>query len=121
LTTEDKVVADNLYEKVPELKNASIRTMFGTEVAALFMRCRVQPVMSRAHQMWLYTGAKDVTWINAADLSEKELLDEVRCLTHFSQEYTISLVALQDPYEFHHLTAKVNLHCLDIPHSIQYL
>jgi hypothetical protein len=54
--------------------------------------------------MWLYTGANDVTWINAADLSEKELLDEVRRLTYFSQEDSISLVALQNPYEFRHLT-----------------
>jgi hypothetical protein len=57
--------------------------------------------------MWLYTGTKDVTWINVVDLSDKELLDEVRRLTHFSQEDTISFVALQEPYEFRHLPAKV--------------
>ncbi|KAM0896290.1 hypothetical protein ACQ4PT_023301 [Festuca glaucescens] len=108
LTAEEKTVADKLYEKVLELKNAGGRTMIGTEVAALFLRRRIQPVMSRAHQMWLYTGAKDVTRINAADLSEKELLDEVRRLTHFSQEDTIPLVALQDPYEFRHLLAEAS-------------
>jgi hypothetical protein len=104
LTAEEKVISGNLYEKVLDLKNAGGRTMSGTEVAALFLRRRIQPVMSRAHQMWLYTGANDVTWINAADLSEKELLDEVRRLTYFSQEDSISLVALQNPYEFRHLT-----------------
>ena len=58
--------------------------MIGTEIAALFLKRRVQPMMSRGHQMWLYTGTKDSTRINAADLSEKELQDEVRRLTHFS-------------------------------------
>jgi hypothetical protein len=94
LTAEENVVADKLYEKVLELKNAGGRTMSGTEVDALFLRRCIQPVMSRAHQMWLYTGAKDVTRINAVDLLDKELSDEVRRLTHFSQEDTISLVAL---------------------------
>jgi hypothetical protein len=68
--------------------------------------------------MWLYTGAKDMTRINAADLSKKEILDEVRGLTHFSQEDTIPLVALQDPYEFPHLPAKVILYCLGVLHLI---
>jgi hypothetical protein len=106
---EEKAIADNLYEKVLDLKNAGSRTKSDTEVTALFLRHRIQPVMSRARQMWLYTGPKDVTRINATDLSKKELLDEVRRLTHFNQENSISLVTLQDPYEFHHLPAKVTL------------
>jgi hypothetical protein len=118
LTAEEKMVADKLHEKVLELKNIGGQTMIGTEVTALFMRRCIQPLMSRAHQMWLYSGAKDVTRINAADLSEKELLDEVRRQAHFSQEDTIHLVALQDPYEFRHLPSEVILHCLGVPHSI---
>jgi hypothetical protein len=62
--------------------------MLNTEFAALFLKRRIQPVMSRGHQMWLYTGPKDSTRINAADFSDKELLDEVRRFTHFSQEDT---------------------------------
>jgi hypothetical protein len=48
-----------------------------------------------------------VTQINAAELSEKEILNEVRRLTYFSQEDYIPLVALQDLYELHHLPAEV--------------
>jgi hypothetical protein len=59
--------------------------------------------------MWLYSGPKDVTQINAAKLSDKEILDEVRPLTHFIQEHSIPLVALQDPYEITHLPAEVIL------------
>jgi hypothetical protein len=59
--------------------------------------------------MWLYSGSKDETRINVAELSDKELLDEVRRLTYFSQEDSIPLVALQDPYELTHLPAEVIL------------
>ncbi|KAK1653461.1 hypothetical protein QYE76_071266 [Lolium multiflorum] len=50
--------------------------MIGTEVVAVFLKRRIQPVMSRAHQMWLYSGPMDETRVNVAELSEKELLDE---------------------------------------------
>jgi hypothetical protein len=83
--------------------------MIGTEVTALFMRRCIQPLMSRAHQMWLYSGAKDVTRINAADLSEKELLDEVRRQAHFSQEDTIAMTSAQSPYDIRHLPSAVIL------------
>lgn len=55
--------------------------MIGTEIAAVFLKRRVQPIMSRAHPMWLYSGPKDETRVNVDELSEKELLDEVRRLT----------------------------------------
>ena len=59
--------------------------------------------------MWLYTGPKDVSRINSADLTDKELLDEVRHLTYFSQEDSISLTSVQSPYEFRRLPAEVIL------------
>jgi hypothetical protein len=91
------------------MENAGGQTMIGLEIADVFLKRHIQQVMSRAHQMWFYTGAKYVTQINTAELLEKELLDEVRRLTYFSPEDSIPLVALQDPYEFHHLPAKVIL------------
>ncbi|KAM0831672.1 hypothetical protein ACQ4PT_065381 [Festuca glaucescens] len=41
------------------------------------------------------------------ELSEKELLDEVRRLTHFSQEDSIPLLALHEPYDLTHQPAEV--------------
>ncbi|KAK1611778.1 hypothetical protein QYE76_035451 [Lolium multiflorum] len=58
--------------------------------------------MARAHPMWLYSGPKDETRINAAELSEKELLDEVRRLTHFSQEDSIPLTSSHVPFDADH-------------------
>lgn len=84
LTAEENVVADKLFERILEMKKSDGQTMNGTEIVDVFLKRRVQPVMSRAHQLWLYSGLKDKTQINAAELSEKEVLDEVRRLTHFS-------------------------------------
>ena len=83
--------------------------MIGTEVAAVFLMRRVQPIMSRAHPMWLYSGRKDETRVNVAELSEKELLDEVRRLTLFRQEDSIPLISPQPPFDAEHLPTEVNL------------
>jgi hypothetical protein len=58
--------------------------------------------MARVHPMWSYSGPKDETRINAAELSEKELLDEVRRLTFFSQEDLIPLTSSYTPFDTEH-------------------
>jgi hypothetical protein len=57
--------------------------MMGTEIVGMFLKRRIQPVMSRAHQMWLCLGPKDETRVNVAEFSKKELLDEVRMFDSF--------------------------------------
>jgi hypothetical protein len=61
LTAEERIIADKLYDRILEIKDVDGQTMIGTEVVAVFLRRRIQPVMSRAHQMWLYSGPKDET------------------------------------------------------------
>ena len=73
--------------------------MLGTEVAALFLKRRVQPLQYRAHPMYLYTGAKDNTQISPDDLKEKELQDEVRWLTKLMQKDNIPLEPSVQPFE----------------------
>jgi hypothetical protein len=82
--------------------------MIGTEVAIVFLKRRVQPIMSRAHPMWLYSGPRDKTRLNIAELSEKELLDEVWRLTLFSQEDSIPLISPHPPFDVDHLPIEVN-------------
>jgi hypothetical protein len=60
-SAEETVTVDGLYERILEVKDADGQTMIGTEVVAVFLKRRIQPVMSRAHQMWLYSGPKDET------------------------------------------------------------
>jgi hypothetical protein len=82
--------------------------MVGTEVAAVFLKRRIQPVMARAHPMWLYSGPKDITRVNAAELSDKELLDEVHRLTFFSQEDSIPLTCAYSPLDANHPPLEVS-------------
>jgi hypothetical protein len=91
--------------------------MIGTEVAAVFLKRRIQPVMARVQQMWLYSGPKDENRINAADLSEKELLDEVRRLTSFNQEDSIPLISSHSPLDADHPPSEVFffLHVFTMP------
>jgi hypothetical protein len=107
LTAEESEVADQLYEKILDLKNAGGQTMCGTEVVALFLKRRVQPAMSRDHQLWLYIGAKDKTRVSPNDFSKHDLRDEVRRLTCFSQKDNIAMTSARLPLDLKHLTSKV--------------
>jgi hypothetical protein len=49
----------------------------------------------------------DESRVNVAELSEKELLDEVRWLIHFSQADSIPLLALRDPFDLDHQPLEV--------------
>jgi hypothetical protein len=77
LTTEESEVADQLYEKISDLKSAGGQTMCGTEVVTVFLKRRVQPLMSRDHQLWLYTCAKDKSRVSPNDFYEEYL--RARC------------------------------------------
>jgi hypothetical protein len=61
LSAEEKITADGLYERILEVKDADGQTMIGTEVVAVFLKHRIQPIMSRAHQLWLYLGPMDLS------------------------------------------------------------
>jgi hypothetical protein len=107
LSPDEKPAVDRLFARFLRIKEADGQTMIGTEVASVFLRRRVQPIMARAHPMWLYSGPRDETRINAAELSEKELLDEVRRLTHFSQEDSIPLTSSHVPFDVDHPPTEV--------------
>jgi hypothetical protein len=109
LTAEERSVADKLFEKVLQIKESDGHMMIGTEIVDVFLKRHIQPVMSRAHHMWLYSGPMDETRVNVAELSEKELLDEVKWLTHFSQVDSIPMLALHDPYDLDHQPTEVTL------------
>ncbi|KAK1653482.1 hypothetical protein QYE76_071287 [Lolium multiflorum] len=107
LSSDEKAVADELFTRFLRIKEADGQTMIGTEVAAVFLRRRVQPVMARVRPMWMYMCQKDETRINVAELSEKELLDEVRRLTLFSQEDSIPLISSYAPLDANHPLSEV--------------
>ncbi|KAK1680807.1 hypothetical protein QYE76_041655 [Lolium multiflorum] len=59
LSPEERLTADRLFDQIVILKNTGGLTMCGTEVVSVFLQRRVQPLMSRPHQLWLYTGKDD--------------------------------------------------------------
>ncbi|KAK1653019.1 hypothetical protein QYE76_070824 [Lolium multiflorum] len=120
LSPDEKTTADKLFAKFLRIKESDGQTMIGTEVAAVFLKRRVQPIMARVRPMWLYSCPKDETRINIAKLSEKELLDEVRRLTLFSQEDSIPLISSYSPLDADHPLTEIpivseNLH--DLPND----
>jgi hypothetical protein len=113
LTSEEKPVVKRLFDRILLIKESDGQTMMCTEIVVVFLKRRIQPVMSRAHPMCLYSDPMDETRINVVELSENKLLDEVRRLTHFSQEDTIPLLALQAPFDSDHQPNEVTpLTCL---------
>ncbi|KAK1692577.1 hypothetical protein QYE76_009274 [Lolium multiflorum] len=108
LTAEESAIADQLFEQVVDLKNTGGLTMCGTEVVSVFLKRRVQPLMSRPHQLWMYVGKDDKSRVSSVDLSDEELRDEVRRLTRFSQKDNIVLTSARLPYDLKHLPAKAS-------------
>ena len=107
LSPEQRVTADRLFDQVVVLKNTGGLTMCGTEVVSVFLQRRVQPLMSRPHQLWLYTGKGDKSRVSSADLSANELRDEVRRLTCLSMKDSIVLTSARSLYDFDHLPTEV--------------
>ncbi|KAK1631400.1 hypothetical protein QYE76_005715 [Lolium multiflorum] len=103
LSPEERATADKLFDQVVILKNTGGLTMCGTEVVSVFLQRRVQPLMSRPHQLWLYTGKDDRSRVSSADLSAEDLRDEVRRLTCLSMKDNIVLTSARPPYDFDHL------------------
>ncbi|KAK1667525.1 hypothetical protein QYE76_055684 [Lolium multiflorum] len=107
LSPEERVIDDKLFDQVVALKNTGGLTMWGTEVVSVFLQRRVQPLMSRPHQLWLYTRKDDRARVSSADLSAEDLRDEVRRLTCLSAKDNIVLVSARPPYDSQHLPTKV--------------
>jgi hypothetical protein len=51
LSPKEKPALDRLFEKILRIKESYGQTMMGTEIAAVFLKRRIQPIMSRAHPM----------------------------------------------------------------------
>ncbi|KAK1603731.1 hypothetical protein QYE76_027404 [Lolium multiflorum] len=107
LSPEEKATADGLFKQIVILKNSGGMTMRGTEVVSVFLQRRVQPLMSRPHQLWLFAGKNDKSRVNSADLLADELQNEVRRLTCLSTKDTIVLTSARPPYDSKHPPSEV--------------
>src|SRR4051812_19017349 len=99
LSAEELPVANELYARLQEVKVTDGRIMLGTEIPALFMRRRIQPLQHRSHPMFMYTGSNDSTCISSVAMGEEEIITEVRWLTKLMKDDDIPLDIVFDPYE----------------------
>src|SRR4051812_28689095 len=99
LTAEELSVANELYARLQEVKVTDGQIMLGTEIPALFMRRRIQPLQHRSHPMFMYTGSDDSTCISSIAMGEEEITTEVRRLTKLIKDDDIPLDIIFDPYE----------------------
>jgi hypothetical protein len=58
----------------------------GIQLMSTFIGRRVQPLQNRPHGMWEYCGARDVSRVGAAELSNEETEKKVRPLTLLSSK-----------------------------------
>ncbi|KAK1613861.1 hypothetical protein QYE76_019378 [Lolium multiflorum] len=119
LSPEESTIADKLFDQVVDLKNTGGLTMCDTEVVSVFLQRRVQPLMSRPHQLWLYVGKDDKSRVSSADLSNDELRDEVRRLTCLSMKDNIVLNSARLPYDLKHLPAEASTVAQCYPPSLE--
>jgi hypothetical protein len=117
LSPDEKLTADRLFDQIVTLKNTGGLTMCGTEVVSVFLQRRVQPLMSRPHQLWLYSGKDDESRVSSADLSADDLRDEVRRLTCLSKNDNIVLISARPPYDADHPPTEVILRLFLLPTS----
>ena len=72
--------------------------MTGIHLIATFVKRRVWPIRARAHPMWEYAGADDVTRMHAEELSTNELLGQVRHITNLSSSHKCDVNCPIEPY-----------------------
>ena len=70
----------------------------GLHLIATFVKRRVWPLRARAHPMWEYEGACDITRMNAEELSRSELLTHVRHITNLTIGDTCNVDCPVAPY-----------------------
>ena len=77
LSAEEKAEAAPLLSKIVEL----LSSVTGVHLITTFVKMRVWPLRARAHPMWEYEGALNVTRMNKDELSKSELVSHVRSIT----------------------------------------
>ncbi|KAK1627882.1 hypothetical protein QYE76_002197 [Lolium multiflorum] len=76
LSPDEKLTADRLFDQIVTLKNTGGLTMCGTEVVSVFLQRRVQPLMSRPHQLWLYSGTYSCPMLSSYSRKWRSIEDE---------------------------------------------
>uniref|UniRef100_A0ACD5U622 Uncharacterized protein n=1 Tax=Avena sativa TaxID=4498 RepID=A0ACD5U622_AVESA len=89
---------EELYRRVEDLQVIPEKEVNGVDIIRTFLKRRVQPLQSRAHPMFLYTGRHDPTRVAAEELSKGDLDRVLRPLLKFKAEEDLPGRSLTPPF-----------------------
>ena len=84
MTEVEEAEVTVLMAKIESLRVTS--ELSGIQLMSTFIGRRIQPLQNRPHGMWEYSGARDVSRVGAAELSNEETEKKVRPLTLLSSK-----------------------------------
>jgi hypothetical protein len=74
---------------IQSLKSTTGGALTGTQLMAVFLQRRIQPLQARVSKLWSYSGAEDPSRVSKEDLEKKSLDKRVRSLTTLTKEKEI--------------------------------
>ena len=97
---DHQLSAEEMEEASPLLARIGgmLDKVTGIHLIATFVKRRVWPIRARAHPMWEYEGAGDITRMNPEELSRSELLMHVRHITNLTTGDTCNVDCPVAPY-----------------------
>jgi hypothetical protein len=78
-----------LLTRIQSLKSAAGGGLTGTQLMALFLQRRIQPLKSRVSKLWSYSGSADPSRVSDQDLEKKGLNKQVRSLSTLTTQNEI--------------------------------
>jgi hypothetical protein len=86
LSTVEESETAPLLAWVEALQTTAGKEVSGLHLISTFLRRRIQPLQSRIHAMWLYTGVQDPTHVHNEDFSTNELETRMRAITNLTSK-----------------------------------
>jgi hypothetical protein len=85
LSEEEMKITQPLMEKIHQLWTTSRKELSCLQLIRTFIERRIQPLATRAHCMWDYTGHWDPTRFSSDKLKEAEIDDGVCAVTNLKK------------------------------------
>ncbi|KAM0871368.1 hypothetical protein ACQ4PT_039438 [Festuca glaucescens] len=82
MTDAEAAKADKLIARIQELREE----VDGVQIITTFIKRRVQPLQTREHTMWMYSGSSDPTRVSKEEFSTNELERSIKAITRLREE-----------------------------------
>jgi hypothetical protein len=82
-----------LLSHIQELKSGKGGALSGTQLMALFLQRRVQPLQHRLSKLWTFSGLGDSSQVSEDVIEKKDLDKRVRALTTLTKDHEVAELA----------------------------